>query len=201
MRTAEHGQVITVLGRTNAVASFNELWRVFNWRVRVTDHIRCEFEMMSPHPWTRDLQETNCVYSNGFQMNQSVLRLSAKTIETEHWVEALRPILSWDFMCHNVMLMDSTHRCRLAWTPDTLLTCDGLTKELQTAETLGWLNIHFILCQCHGSTGYCWCVDSNGQERAGTRTPPGTQPTDCDGPGESAFHGGRNLSRRGSRMT
>uniref|UniRef100_H3CYB4 Nidogen 2 n=1 Tax=Tetraodon nigroviridis TaxID=99883 RepID=H3CYB4_TETNG len=37
--------------------------------------------------------------------------------------------------------------------------------------------------QCHGSTGYCWCVDSNGQERAGTRTPPGTQPTDCDGPG------------------
>uniref|UniRef100_A0A8D0B1Y7 Nidogen 2 n=1 Tax=Sander lucioperca TaxID=283035 RepID=A0A8D0B1Y7_SANLU len=29
--------------------------------------------------------------------------------------------------------------------------------------------------QCHGSTGHCWCVDSRGQERAGTRTPPGTQ--------------------------
>uniref|UniRef100_A0A673FYD1 Nidogen 2a (osteonidogen) n=1 Tax=Sinocyclocheilus rhinocerous TaxID=307959 RepID=A0A673FYD1_9TELE len=28
--------------------------------------------------------------------------------------------------------------------------------------------------QCHGSTGHCWCVDSRGQERAGTRTPPGT---------------------------
>uniref|UniRef100_A0A671M3A8 Nidogen-2-like n=1 Tax=Sinocyclocheilus anshuiensis TaxID=1608454 RepID=A0A671M3A8_9TELE len=27
--------------------------------------------------------------------------------------------------------------------------------------------------QCHGSTGHCWCVDSRGQERAGTRTPPG----------------------------
>uniref|UniRef100_A0A8C9VUN5 Nidogen 2 n=1 Tax=Scleropages formosus TaxID=113540 RepID=A0A8C9VUN5_SCLFO len=27
--------------------------------------------------------------------------------------------------------------------------------------------------QCHGSTGYCWCVDSGGQEREGTRTPPG----------------------------
>uniref|UniRef100_A0A672IZ27 Nidogen 2a (osteonidogen) n=1 Tax=Salarias fasciatus TaxID=181472 RepID=A0A672IZ27_SALFA len=31
---------------------------------------------------------------------------------------------------------------------------------------------------CHGSTGHCWCVDSRGQERAGTRTPPGTQPKD-----------------------
>uniref|UniRef100_A0A8C5D3Y0 Nidogen 2 n=1 Tax=Gadus morhua TaxID=8049 RepID=A0A8C5D3Y0_GADMO len=28
--------------------------------------------------------------------------------------------------------------------------------------------------QCHGSTGYCWCVDNNGQERGGTRSPPGT---------------------------
>uniref|UniRef100_A0A3B4WGN3 Thyroglobulin type-1 domain-containing protein n=1 Tax=Seriola lalandi dorsalis TaxID=1841481 RepID=A0A3B4WGN3_SERLL len=37
--------------------------------------------------------------------------------------------------------------------------------------------------QCHGSTGHCWCVDSRGQERAGTRTPPGTAPRDCDRPG------------------
>ncbi|XP_047677663.1 nidogen-2 isoform X3 [Tachysurus fulvidraco] len=36
--------------------------------------------------------------------------------------------------------------------------------------------------QCHGSTGHCWCVDNRGQERVGTRTPPGTQPTDCDAP-------------------
>ncbi|XP_054619388.1 nidogen-2 [Dunckerocampus dactyliophorus] len=34
--------------------------------------------------------------------------------------------------------------------------------------------------QCHGSSGHCWCVDSQGQERPGTRTPPGTTPTDCD---------------------
>lgn len=34
--------------------------------------------------------------------------------------------------------------------------------------------------QCHGSTGHCWCVDSSGQERAGTRTPPGTSPRNCD---------------------
>ncbi|XP_029371683.1 nidogen-2 isoform X3 [Echeneis naucrates] len=38
--------------------------------------------------------------------------------------------------------------------------------------------------QCHGSTGHCWCVDSRGQERAGTRTPPGTAPKDCDRPDE-----------------
>ncbi|XP_047432393.1 nidogen-2 isoform X2 [Mugil cephalus] len=38
--------------------------------------------------------------------------------------------------------------------------------------------------QCHGSTGYCWCVDRTGQERPGTRTPPGTQPKDCDRPDE-----------------
>uniref|UniRef100_A0AAQ4Q9E9 Nidogen 2 n=1 Tax=Gasterosteus aculeatus aculeatus TaxID=481459 RepID=A0AAQ4Q9E9_GASAC len=36
--------------------------------------------------------------------------------------------------------------------------------------------------QCHGSTGHCWCVDSTGQERAGTRTPPGSPPKDCDRP-------------------
>uniref|UniRef100_A0A7N5ZTL7 Nidogen 2a (osteonidogen) n=1 Tax=Anabas testudineus TaxID=64144 RepID=A0A7N5ZTL7_ANATE len=41
--------------------------------------------------------------------------------------------------------------------------------------------------QCHGSTGHCWCVDSRGQEREGTRTPPGTPAKDCDRPGESAL--------------
>uniref|UniRef100_A0A3P8W1T8 Thyroglobulin type-1 domain-containing protein n=1 Tax=Cynoglossus semilaevis TaxID=244447 RepID=A0A3P8W1T8_CYNSE len=42
----------------------------------------------------------------------------------------------------------------------------------------------YIPLQCHGSSGHCWCVDSNGQERPGTRTPPGTQPKDCDKPDE-----------------
>uniref|UniRef100_A0A3Q1EM21 Thyroglobulin type-1 domain-containing protein n=1 Tax=Acanthochromis polyacanthus TaxID=80966 RepID=A0A3Q1EM21_9TELE len=40
--------------------------------------------------------------------------------------------------------------------------------------------------QCHGSSGHCWCVDSRGQERPGTRTPPGTPSVDCSRPGEAA---------------
>uniref|UniRef100_A0A671QKA5 Thyroglobulin type-1 domain-containing protein n=1 Tax=Sinocyclocheilus anshuiensis TaxID=1608454 RepID=A0A671QKA5_9TELE len=39
--------------------------------------------------------------------------------------------------------------------------------------------------QCHGSTGHCWCVDSRGQERAGTRTPPGAPRINCDEPGKN----------------
>uniref|UniRef100_A0A3B3ZN78 Thyroglobulin type-1 domain-containing protein n=1 Tax=Periophthalmus magnuspinnatus TaxID=409849 RepID=A0A3B3ZN78_9GOBI len=38
--------------------------------------------------------------------------------------------------------------------------------------------------QCHGSTGHCWCVDTTGQERAGSRTEPGVPPKDCSKPGE-----------------
>ncbi|TNN65288.1 Saxiphilin [Liparis tanakae] len=39
-----------------------------------------------------------------------------------------------------------------------------------------------VSLQCHGSTGHCWCVDVTGQERAGTRTPPGRPSVDCDRP-------------------
>nr|XP_061802822.1 saxiphilin-like [Nerophis lumbriciformis] len=40
-------------------------------------------------------------------------------------------------------------------------------------------NGHYIPKQCHGSTGHCWCVDSQGQERPGTRNPPGAPAIDC----------------------
>ncbi|XP_076878390.1 saxiphilin-like [Brachyhypopomus gauderio] len=33
--------------------------------------------------------------------------------------------------------------------------------------------------QCWGSTGYCWCVNSNGQQVAGTNTPPGQPQPNC----------------------
>lgn len=35
---------------------------------------------------------------------------------------------------------------------------------------------HYEPTQCHHSTGYCWCVDRDGRELEGTRTPPGMRP-------------------------
>ncbi|KAG8516603.1 Nidogen-1, partial [Galemys pyrenaicus] len=35
---------------------------------------------------------------------------------------------------------------------------------------------HYMPTQCHGSTGYCWCVDRDGREVEGTRTRPGMRP-------------------------
>ncbi|XP_072031734.1 papilin-like isoform X2 [Amphiura filiformis] len=36
--------------------------------------------------------------------------------------------------------------------------------------------------QCYGSTGYCWCVNENGEEVEGTRIGPGAGPPDCISP-------------------
>ncbi|XP_069831747.1 saxiphilin-like [Dendropsophus ebraccatus] len=38
---------------------------------------------------------------------------------------------------------------------------------------------HYSPQQCHGSTGHCWCVNTNGEEIAGTRTPPGQPAQNC----------------------
>lgn len=57
-----------------------------------------------------------------------------------------------------------------------------LPKDLSSVT--GHWEVLFCVFQCHGSTGHCWCVDSRGQERAGTRTPPGTAPSDCDRQGD-----------------
>ena len=41
----------------------------------------------------------------------------------------------------------------------------------------------FESMQCHGSTGYCWCVDMDGKEMNGSRRAPGlhVQRPDCEG--------------------
>ncbi|KAM6202636.1 nidogen-2 [Rhynchocyon petersi] len=40
----------------------------------------------------------------------------------------------------------------------------------------------FLPLQCHGSTGFCWCVDEGGHEVPGTRTPPGSSSPYCREP-------------------
>ncbi|XP_033043931.1 nidogen-2 isoform X5 [Trachypithecus francoisi] len=43
---------------------------------------------------------------------------------------------------------------------------------------------NFLPLQCHGSTGFCWCVDPDGHELPGTQTPPGSTPPHCGPPPE-----------------
>lgn len=41
---------------------------------------------------------------------------------------------------------------------------------------------NFVPLQCHGNTGFCWCVDQSGREVPGTQTPPGSTPPHCGPP-------------------
>ncbi|XP_051915070.1 nidogen-2 isoform X32 [Hippocampus zosterae] len=77
--------------------------------------------------------------------------------------------------------------------------CEHLRDSIQTTSPEGHqlagayvpqcdANGHYTPQQCHGSTGHCWCVDSQGQERPGTRTPPGATPFDCDKPERPRSH-------------
>ncbi|XP_059952197.1 nidogen-2 isoform X3 [Mesoplodon densirostris] len=80
-------------------------------------------------------------------------------------------------------------------TPDPtsgLRPCEHQQRDAQAQRThpVAQLHIpqcdeqgHFLPLQCHGSTGFCWCVDPDGQEVPGTRTPPGSIPPRC-GPQE-----------------
>ncbi|XP_061909994.1 nidogen-2 [Entelurus aequoreus] len=77
--------------------------------------------------------------------------------------------------------------------------CEHYRDSVQTTNPEGYplvgafvpecdANGQYTPQQCHGSTGHCWCVDNQGQERSGTRTPPGTTPTDCDKPERPKTH-------------
>ena len=58
---------------------------------------------------------------------------------------------------------------------DALLNCDSLGCYIpQCDESCGWLPL-----QCWDSTGYCWCVDSNGIEIEDSSTAPGYNLPDC----------------------
>ncbi|XP_049319669.1 nidogen-2 isoform X14 [Astyanax mexicanus] len=69
--------------------------------------------------------------------------------------------------------------------------CEQHRDSLQRGDGSPPVGAHIPQCddqgqyrpqQCHGSTGHCWCVDSRGQERQGTRTPPGSPQFNCDAP-------------------
>lgn len=45
--------------------------------------------------------------------------------------------------------------------------------------------------QCHGSTGYCWCVDKKGVKKQGTEKAPGQGQPNCYDDEESNLSRGR----------
>lgn len=49
--------------------------------------------------------------------------------------------------------------------------------------------------QCHGSTGYCWCVERNGQEIPGSRSGPGSSPMCEEATGCLVLGGPRSSAR------
>uniref|UniRef100_H3BX85 Nidogen 2 n=1 Tax=Tetraodon nigroviridis TaxID=99883 RepID=H3BX85_TETNG len=99
---------------------------------------------------------------------------------------------SFDCHCQPGFYGDGFLCSQLAELPKTL--CEHHRDSVQTTSPEGFpiTGLYVPQCdhegqysplqQCHGSSGYCWCVDSNGQEQAGTKTPPGTTPTNCGDP-------------------
>ncbi|CAK6432078.1 unnamed protein product [Pipistrellus nathusii] len=82
----------------------------------------------------------------------------------------------------------------LQCTPDStsgLKTCERQQRAAQAQHLYPGVRIHIPQCdeqghfrplQCHGSTGFCWCVNPDGHEIPGTRTPPGSNPPHCGPP-------------------
>ncbi|XP_063804473.1 nidogen-2 [Pseudophryne corroboree] len=45
---------------------------------------------------------------------------------------------------------------------------------------------NYVPLQCYGSTGYCWCVNKDGEEIEGTKTAPGQGPPQCGAPDDQS---------------
>ncbi|XP_077909819.1 nidogen-2 isoform X3 [Halichoerus grypus] len=86
------------------------------------------------------------------------------------------------------------HGDGLQCTPDPssgLKPCEQQQRHAQAQHTSTGSRLHIPQCdeqgrflplQCHGMTGFCWCVDPDGREVPGTRTPPGSMPPRCGPP-------------------
>ncbi|XP_045756810.1 nidogen-2 isoform X2 [Mirounga angustirostris] len=86
------------------------------------------------------------------------------------------------------------HGDGLKCTPDPssgLKPCEQQQRHAQAQHTSTGSRLHIPQCdeqgrflplQCHGMTGFCWCVDPDGREVPGTRTPPGSMPPRCGPP-------------------
>ncbi|XP_022094920.1 papilin-like [Acanthaster planci] len=83
--------------------------------------------------------------------------------------------------------IDGTRKRPGEGVPDcTVKDCHAAREEASSSGRIG----HYIpQCteeglytptQCHGGTGYCWCVDENGEELTGTRRGPGDEPVNCE---------------------
>lgn len=51
-------------------------------------------------------------------------------------------------------------------------------REIRVSHFIPQCDEHgnYIPTQCHSSSGYCWCVDRDGNEIDGTRSGPGVRP-------------------------
>ncbi|KAI4831464.1 hypothetical protein KUCAC02_001004 [Chaenocephalus aceratus] len=135
------------------------------------------------------------------QLSQSALRLTVSTTETvcrppvQRGILSLEPTVMARLDIVGVWIIGG----RREQEPGLLLVHNLKTVTDQMSQSVLRLTasttetvcrppvqrgILSLRSSCHGSTGHCWCVDSRGQERAGTRTSPGAPPTDCDKPDE-----------------
>ncbi|KAL2789922.1 nidogen-2 precursor [Daubentonia madagascariensis] len=97
------------------------------------------------------------------------------------------------FSCH---CQPGYHGDGFQCTPDStsgLKPCEHQQRYARSQHAYPGAQLHIPQCdeqgnflplQCHGSTGFCWCVDPDGHEVPGTQTPPGSTPPHCGPPPE-----------------